>query len=224
MAPSIEPPTLSGLLRSGTREEHEHAERMGFVETLMSGGFGVHGAAAYADLAAQQHAIYAALERAGERVRTAPDGGGIVFDELERTPRIAADLHALLGADWSTRTTVLPATEQYVRRLDELGDWVGGYAAHAYTRYLGDLSGGQVIKVMLQRHYGLGEDVLNFYTFDAIAKPKVFKDTYRAALDGLDIDPQERDRVVEEARAAFRLNQTLFAELGAAHLPVAQGA
>lgn len=211
--------TLSNLLREGTRTEHEQAETMGFISTLMGGGFGDKGHAAYADLAAQQYAIYGALEKAGSQVRELDGGSAFVFDELLRTPQIEKDLAFLIGEDWASRIRILPETEHYVARLLEVGSWLGGYAAHAYTRYLGDLSGGQIIKVMMQRHYGFGEDGLAFYTFDQIPKVKVFKDMYRETLDTLQfVDDADRDRIVDEAKLAFRLNQDLFGALGDVHL------
>ena len=210
---------LSALLRAGTRSEHEDAETMGFVESLMSGAFGDKGRAAYTDLAAQQYAIYGALEQASAQIRSVDGGDALVFDSLTRTPQIEADLEFLLGANWAEKITILPETERYVARLLETAPWLGGYAAHAYTRYLGDLSGGQVIKVMLQRHYGFGDEGLSFYTFADIPKVKVFKDTYRETLDAIALtDDVERDAVVAEAKHAFRLNQDLFGALGDIYL------
>ena len=211
--------TLSTLLREGTRQVHREAETMGFIETLMSGGFGERGKAAYADLAAQLLAIYRALEAASARIAATPEGAAaeIVFAELERTPQIEQDLEHLFGADWTAKITVLPATARYVARLDEI-DSLPRYAAHAYTRYLGDLSGGQIIRTMLQRHYGLGDAGVSFYRFEGIEKAKVFKDVYRERLDAIRFDDEGRAAVVAEAQEAFRLNQALFAELGDIHL------
>lgn len=78
-------------------------------------------------------------------------------------------------------------------------------------RYLGDLSGGQVIKTMVRRHYGV-EDGLSFYEFD-IPKPKVYKDDYRAALDALPLTESERGTALEAATRAFELNHQLFLDL-----------
>ena len=47
-----------------------------------------------------------------------------------------------------------------------------------------------------------------------MAKPKRYKDGYRARLDALGLSPAETERVVDEVRVAFTLNQQLFAELG----------
>ncbi|WP_454041847.1 biliverdin-producing heme oxygenase [Cellulosimicrobium sp. Marseille-Q8652] len=214
LAPADLPAPLSLRLREGTRPEHEQAESSGFVEKLMSGGLDV---AAYADLAAQQWAIYGALEDASAAVRGDAQGATLVFDELTRTPEIEKDLAFLVGPDWTERITIRPATERYVARLREVGGSLPAYAAHAYTRYLGDLSGGQIIKRMLERHYGLSVEGLAFYTFVEIPKSKPFKDVYRERLDGLDLSPEQVEETVAEARLAFRLNSAVFADLGAVH-------
>ncbi|GEK22011.1 biliverdin-producing heme oxygenase [Cellulomonas xylanilytica] len=203
---------LSSALREGTRHEHETAERSGFVEELLSGRLD---RAAYADLAAQQLAVYTALEAAGSRLT---DDGDLVFHELTRVPAIEQDLAYLYGADWSARIRILPATQVYVDRLAQAADSLPRYAAHAYTRYLGDLSGGQIIKRMLQRHYGFTSEGIAFYDFPEIHKLKPFKDVYRERLDALPLDAQARADVVAEACLAFRLNADVFGELGAAHV------
>lgn len=211
----LEPtPTLSAALRAGTRQDHEDAERSVFVERLMGGTLPLAG---YVDLAAQQHAIYTALEAAGDRLAAGGTHGDLVFPELVRVPAIEADLAFLVGPDWRAQVRVLPATADYVARLEQVGDDLPRYAAHAYTRYLGDLSGGQIMKRMIERHHGLSGDGVSFYDFPQIHKLKPFKDVYRDRLDSLDLTPEQRDEVVEEARVAFRLNRAVFQDLAAAH-------
>ena len=205
---------LSVRLREGTRAEHAEAESEGFVERLLSGRLDL---AAYADLAAQQLVIYTALEAASAQMRRDERGRDLVFDELTRVPAIERDLAHLHGPGWRDVVRTLPATQRYVARLHSVGDDVACYAAHAYTRYLGDLSGGQVIKRMLERHYGLDGAGLEFYTFPEIPKAKPFKDLYRERLDALDLDDTEVDLAVVEAQEAFRLNRAMFVELGVAH-------
>ena len=202
---------LSVALREGTRDEHETAERSGFVEQLLAGRLD---RAAYADLAAQQLVVYTALEAAGAQLE---DDGDLVFAELTRVPAIEQDLGHLYGADWRTQVRVLPATRVYADRLAQTADSLPQYAAHAYTRYLGDLSGGQIIKRMLQRHYGFTSEGIAFYDFPQIHKLKPFKDVFRERLDALPLDDEARAAVVEEARRAFRLNADVFGELGVAH-------
>ncbi len=207
-------PTLSSRLREGTSEEHESAESSGFISRLMSGGLGVD---AYVALASQQFFVYSALEAIADDVRTLPQGSSLLFDELTRTPSIARDLEHLVGPDWRAIVMPLPATVRYVEALEASATSLPRYAAHAYTRYLGDLSGGQIIKRMLERHYGLGPEGITFYSFEDIPKSKPFKDVYRERLDGLELDEEQLAEAVAEAKGAFRLNQDLFADLGAQH-------
>jgi heme oxygenase len=85
---------------------------------------------------------------------------------------------------------------------------------HHYTRYIGDLSGGQILKKIAQKAMNLGEhDGLRFYEFDSIPDEKAFKVNYRAVLDGLPIDQATADRIVEEANGAFHYNMKMFQEL-----------
>jgi heme oxygenase len=214
-AASVAAAPLSVRLREGTRVEHRAAESQGFVEQLLSGALDV---AAYADLAAQQLEIYRALEEASALVRPDPRGAGLVLAELERVPSIERDLAHLYGAGWPDEVRVLPTTRLYAARLRGVGGRLPEYAAHAYTRYLGDLSGGQVVKRMMQRHYGMGADGLAFYDFPQIPRARPFKDLYRERLDALELGAAETARAVAEAQEAFRLNRAMFAELGAAHL------
>ncbi|MBI9113482.1 biliverdin-producing heme oxygenase [Sanguibacter suaedae] len=224
-APTLEGSALEGEplsvhLRTATRTQHEEAEGTSFIGSLMAGDLDV---AAYADLAAQHHAIYSALEAAEPFLRADRHGARLVFGELPRVRALEADLTTLVGPSWRDEVRTLPATERYAARLrDVAGTWVGGYAAHAYTRYLGDLSGGLAVKAILQRTYRVPDEAVNFYTFPGIAKPKLFKDEYRRRLDALPLDTDERERVADEARTAFRLNTDLFRELAEVHLPTPQ--
>lgn len=211
---ATEQPTLSLRLREGTRSEHDDAEHSGYISKLMGGELDT---AAYVALAAQQYFVYEALEALNDAVRTLPLGETLLFDELLRTPSIAEDLSFLIGPDWRAQITPLPATERYVATLQACATSLPRYAAHAYTRYLGDLSGGQIIKRMLERHYGVGPEGLAFYTFAEIPKAKPFKDVYRERLDGLVFTEDEITLAITEAQGAFRLNQELFAGLGALH-------
>jgi heme oxygenase len=205
---------LSALLREGTRADHAAAETERFIDQLMSGALN---RAAYADLAAQQLAVYEALEEATSAIRTDDRSARLVFDELARVPAIERDLAFLYGPSWKDQIRILPATREYADRVREVGGSLPHYAVHAYTRYLGDLSGGQIIKRMMERHYGLADGGLAFYTFPDIPKVKTFKDTYRDRLDQLALGPDEVATTVSEAQLAFRLNRAVFSALAEVH-------
>ena len=86
--------------------------------------------------------------------------------------------------------------------------------AHHYTRYLGDLSGGQAIGRILARAFELEDgNGVAFYHFEEIAKPKPYKDGYRDRLDALPLTVEGKEKVVEEVKVVFGLNGAIFNEL-----------
>lgn len=200
-------PGLAQLLRDETRQEHERAESRSFIADLMGGALDVE---AYYWLARQHHAIYATLEVVSRDISADHPVRALMLPELNRTAPLEADLDRLLGSGWRDLPT-LSATQRYVARLEEVAATATGYAAHAYTRYLGDLSGGQVVRTMLSRHYGLEPDVLTFYAFPG--KAKELKDRYRALLDDIPFTTEQKAQVLSEARLAFELNSGLFEDL-----------
>jgi heme oxygenase len=205
---------LSVRLRAATRDEHERTESSPFVTALLDGRLD---RAAYAALLGQSYLFYAALEEAGDRWRGDAVVGPFVSDALVRVPALEADLAWLSGQDWRAELAPLPATRRYVDRLRQVCfSSRAGFVAHHYTRYLGDLSGGQIIRAKLRSIYGLTVDGVRFYRFDDIRKPKVFKDDYRALIDAAPFDAGERTTLVTEANEAFRLNRGVFDDLGKA--------
>ena len=85
---------------------------------------------------------------------------------------------------------------------------------HHYTRYMGDLSGGQILKNIAEKSLKLrpGEG-LHFYDFDKIEDKKAFKNTYRNVLNHLRINQSQANAIITEANFAFRLNMYMFDEL-----------
>ncbi|NHC45148.1 biliverdin-producing heme oxygenase [Motilibacter aurantiacus] len=202
---------FSTRLRERTREGHAGAEHSGYMSALTSGQLPLEG---YAALAAQQHAVYAVLEEAGDAMRADPVAGLFVADELRRLGALEADLAFLLGPRWREAATPTAATRDYCDRLREVCfDWPAGFVAHHYTRYLGDLSGGQIIGSLVARTYSLDEDGVRFYRFEGIPKPKAFKDRYRALLDAAPWDAQEQERVIDEVLVAYDHNTRMLASL-----------
>jgi heme oxygenase len=205
---------LSAAMREGSLAEHRAAEDSSFMSELLGGKVNERG---YADYLLRLRTAYAAME---ELVRAHGDDAGVaaVHDEaLERLAAIDADLDHWLGHEGAAgdRTVESPAAEAYRQRLvDAAAEWPTLLVAHHYTRYLGDLSGGQAIGRILDRTFELDGAGIAFYDFPEIAKPKIYKDGYRARLDALGLDAEQQERVVSEVKTAFRLNQALFAELG----------
>jgi heme oxygenase len=200
--------TLSVRLRSGTRLDHDAAQGSGFLDRLAAGGLPRQ---AYADLAAQHWFIYETLEQAAAVMSADPIAGAFVFPELTRLPALNADLAALLGP--APQFSALPATRAYRARLRAVAfDQPWGFIAHHYTRYLGDLSGGQYLGRAIAKAYGLNGVGHRFFVFDGVSPP-AFRTRYRELLDGLAFSPADERRLVAEVTEAYRLNIAVLQEL-----------
>ena len=206
---------FSQALRERTWTNHGDSEGATFMKDLMTGKGTRED---YVALVAQHYFIYAAIEAAAERFAGDPVAAPFITPQLTRLPAIEDDLEFLIGADWRQQITPLATTERYVDRVNEVAadGWAGGFIAHHYTRYLGDLSGGQVIRTLMQRQFGFDTNGVGFYLFDQIAKPKEFKETYRDQLDAVSWDAAESDRVIDEVVTAYRFNTELFVDLSEA--------
>ncbi len=172
----------------------------------------------YAALVVQHFYMYEALEAVAVEMAGDPIAAPFITPELTRLPALEADLEFLLGADWKSVSSPLPATTRYVDRITATSGWAGGFIAHHYTRYLGDLSGGQHIYKVMQKRFGLDTKGVGFYLFDQIADPAAFKNSYRDQLDAANWDEAESERVIDEVMAAYRLNTEVFQDLSAAKL------
>ena len=204
-------PSISERLRSATAVAHERAEHAPFIDDLMSGRLD---SGEYQRLAVQLYFVYEALERVGADLAGDPVADAVLDPKLLRLQRLGADL-ASFGIDPS-QSTPLPAVARYVTAIESTRDDPARYVAHHYTRYLGDLSGGQVVAHRMREHYGVDDSALTFYSFDEIDKLKRYKDAYRARLDALPLDAEGIERLVDEAIAAFDHNQAVFGDLGGA--------
>jgi heme oxygenase len=149
------------------------------------------------------------------RLADHPVVGQINFAALNRRESLEQDLAFYFGGDWRSSIKATPGAQAYVARLHSVAREAPELlVGHHYTRYIGDLSGGQILKKIAQKAMNLGEhDGLRFYEFDSIPDEKGFKVNYRAVLDGLPIDQATADRIVAEANEAFHCNMKMFQEL-----------
>ncbi|GAA2365546.1 MULTISPECIES: heme oxygenase (biliverdin-producing) [Gordonia] len=204
---------LSEQMKQGSSSEHEQAENSEFISELLAGRINEAGYIAYLQ---RLRIVYDALERASRALADDPQVSLVHDPALERVATIDADL-----AHWSARGGIVPepvdspAADAYAARITESASRGGHLVAHHYTRYLGDLSGGQAIGRLLDREFELGGEGVSMYSFELATANKPYKDAYRAKLDAIgdSLSAADRERIVDEVRVAFRLNQQLFAEL-----------
>lgn len=167
--------------------------------------------APYAALLRNLLAIYGALEPALERHRAHPALAPLDLAVLARLPSLHEDLVAL--AEPTDATAALrPASLRYVARLRELdADRPELLLAHAYVRYLGDLSGGQLLRGIVARSPGLAQRAgTAFYEFGDAPAPALAAD-FRKGLGRAVVT--DADALVSEARLAFTWHRQLFDEL-----------
>ena len=144
-----------------------------------------------------------------------PVVGPVAMKELNRRESLEQDLAFYFGEGWKEQIQPSPSAAAYVERIHAIAQESPELlVGHHYTRYLGDLSGGQILKNIAQKAMNMDGDAgLRFYVFDDIADEKAFKTNYRSAMDELPIDQSMADRIVEEANHAFHLNMNMFKEL-----------
>ncbi|GHD98115.1 biliverdin-producing heme oxygenase [Streptomyces alanosinicus] len=202
--------SFSTLIRTASHEQHVAAETSTFMSDLLGGRLGV---AAYARYTEQLWFVYEALESGAGRLAADPVAGPFIRPELLRLAALERDLAHLRGPHWRAGLSALPATRAYANRIRVCAThWPGGYVAHHYTRYLGDLSGGQIIRDRAEKTWGFAKkgDGVRFYVFEGVPNPAAFKRSYRDLLDAVDADELEKQRITAECRRAFTLNTAVF--------------
>jgi heme oxygenase (biliverdin-producing, ferredoxin) len=198
------PVSIVTALYLRTKALHIEAERTGIIRDLLRGDASLEG---YLLLLRNLLPAYRALEQGLESHRGSRSLAALANFRLDRASAIETDLVALCGADWQRDIPLLNAGEIYARRVAKAAAGDGmRLIAHAYTRYLGDLSGGQILQRLLARSLDLKPNELTFYDFPQYSDLAELKTDYRNALDqsgALATDPQV---VIEEGAIAFSLN------------------
>ena len=204
MRPSLEPAGLAAALRRATAAVHREAERSGIVRDILEGRIDRR---SYALYLRNLLPAYRALERGLEGHRGTPGVRELVLPQLYRAGPIADDLAVLAGPGWEGDLPLLTAGVAYGQRVQAAAGGDGArLVAHAYTRYLGDLSGGRILGRLVGRNPGMAGVELAFHDFPDIPDPEAFKAAYRAALDRAGRAMADPGAVVDEALVAFRLN------------------
>lgn len=210
---------LAESLRHGTRSLHTEVERSEFMGALLRGQME---RSAYILLLRNLHALYESLEAALEIGRGHALLALLHDPRLFRTAALARDLGTLHGPGWSSAIDVQPACESYRIHLQNLvGSAPELLVAHAYVRYLGDLSGGQQLKRIVARSLGLpsGPAGIAFYDFGDDAQAAALAASFRERLGRLPVGERDIAGIVAEAQDAFERHRQLFEQLARASLP-----
>lgn len=208
---------LAAQLRQGTAHSHTVAENTAFMKCFLKG---IVEREPLRKLFADFYFLYSALEEEMQRHSDDAVVGPLYCPELNRQANLEEDLEFYYGEHWRDRIQLSDAGKHYVARIR----WVANtnpalLVAHAYVRYLGDLSGGQGLKRVVRSAMELiGDRGTRFYEFDALPTPEAkreFKEKYRDALTSLAVDDKLAEQIVEEANFAFQLNCNIMHALEA---------
>ena len=199
-------------LKTETKKSHTAAENTKFVGSFLRG---VISKESYRQLVANFYFIYRAMEEEVDKLKDHPIVGQVRFELLNRTNSLERDLRYYYGPMWRTLITPTEQCQRYVNRIREVAeDDPELLVGHHYTRYMGDLSGGQILRGIAEKAMNLKDNEgLWFYEFEGISDKKGFKTQYRNTLDGLPINQSQANAIINEANYAFRLNMYMFDEL-----------
>ncbi|MCC5898235.1 MAG: heme oxygenase (biliverdin-producing) [Phormidium sp. GEM2.Bin31] len=203
---------LASLLREGTGRAHTAAENTAYMKCFLKG---IVEREPFRKLLANLYFVYRTLEEELERHRSHPVIAGIHFPQLRRTENLEADLAFYYGENWREQIQPLPEGLTYVNHLKEISETEPALlVAHAYTRYMGDLSGGQSLKNIVRSALDLppnqGTGLHEFAAFPTPESRRNFKVEYRDALNALPVDEALAHKIVEEANLAFQLNRDVM--------------
>ena len=201
--------TFSKELKIGTKKSHSAAENTSFVASFLRG---VVSKESYKKLVSDLYFVYSAMEEEVEKLKDHPIIGQLQLPDLNRVDALEQDLRFFYGPIWRSLVTPSEACNQYVNRIREVAkNEPELLVGHHYTRYLGDLSGGQILKGIAEKAMELGDGQgLKFYDFEKIEDAKAYKAGYRGILDGLPITEHQANAIIVEANYAFRLNMYMF--------------
>lgn len=202
---------LAELLRESSRPQHRSAESSDFITRLMKGELDLQ---AYTKYLINMAWLYQALEAKVAEGEPFESSEALWDDKLNRLESISRDLEALGVINWRATTAPTESMASYIAHIEALtGKSDLRLVAHHYTRYLGDLSGGQAISALVARHYNASVEQLSFYRFTQIDDLVRYKENYREALNGLAISPEDIEKLVREVQLAFEFNQKVFEDL-----------
>lgn len=199
-------------LREATAPLHGELEHHALMQRILGGRVTIP---QYCLYLRNLHPIYAALERALVARGDEPSLQAFSHPALFRSDAIVRDLRRLAGEAWAA-LHVLPSADAYADSLHRLSATQPALlGAHAYVRYLGDLSGGRMVRSRVASALSLDteetEDGLAFYAF--VTPPGALARQLRIDLQSLPLSPAVAGEFVAEAVAGFERHRTLFDEL-----------
>ncbi|MBX3232605.1 MAG: biliverdin-producing heme oxygenase [Labilithrix sp.] len=202
-------PPLSRRLRRETKVMHRLVESTRLARAFFRGTLTTQ---AYAEGLARLYPVYVTMEGALERALRDSRLQAFHLPAAYRSRAMLADLRFFGVSPEPIRDG---ASARYVERVRCVVDETPSLlVAHAYVRFMADVSGGIIAGKVARRVLGLrSQEGLAFFAFPDIPDPAAFREGFRRRLDGFPRDEEESRAIVAEANVAFELNRALADEL-----------
>lgn len=205
---------FSNRLRVSTQKVHSIAEQTGFIRGFLRG---TASHASYLQLLTDLLPVYEEMEAQLDRLSQIdyPQMANFHMPELYRSRSLRRDIDFIRDTFLSDSPEIIPSqfSINYVRRVKYISNSSEprALAGHLYTRYLGDLSGGQILARIARNAMQLDDGRgLDFYAFPKIDSIAATKKRFRAALDCFDGNSALEQLVTEEAVLSFQHNIAIF--------------
>jgi heme oxygenase len=203
------------MVKKETGRVHQMIERTGFIGRLFQGEAS---RSEYAQYLTNLYYVYRCLEEGLTRHRRHAFVDPIFFPELHRTEALEKDLTTLLGSGWK-QIEPLKATRVYVGYLTELTEeHHERLAAHAFVRYLIDLSQSEFLYKLYMNQFRLKQEEPAYHRYENIPDIKGFLLKYHSALESLPLENADRERFIQEILLCYFLNLAMSIEMDADNL------
>lgn len=189
-------------LKKQTEQNHSDAEQTEFMQSLFKGNLPIDSYVKYLTILMY---VYDTLEIT-VRDNLDDDLISMFFDEkLERSWKISADLGNLKKV-FTFNSKLTDHVNEYMIMIGNAGPVE--LLAHHYIRYLGDISGGQILKRILQQSYGLSEAQMSFYDFDLDIKQ--YRDSYKAKLNSFIRSTNDQQLFINTANDVYKVTTKIL--------------
>lgn len=203
--------SLTAAMKERTADLHRQVERRPFFQNIVQENITKQ---CYVQYLANLKCIYGALESGLRENISNQSVGPLCISAIFREQQLAADLAALGGAD------IAPSmrAQEHAAHLKHLSDFAPTLLiAHAYTRFLGDLFGGQYIGQAIAKMWG--DECCSIYGYQdlleefSLEKPAQFALAFRNILNDVKLTDEQASQVVAEALVALQYADNMIKEL-----------
>ena len=194
---------LASRMRENTEIIHNRVEKRVFLQNLAKGKVSKE---LYCQYLVDLKHIYEGLEKKLDQNCSHKATGQLCIPTLYRTKNLEEDIKALGIKNLKPGDKA----QEYCKYLENIEqDKSHLLVAHAFTRYLGDLFGGQLLYKKVDKMW---KGVTAFYTFE-VPSCRKFAQKICKILNTLPLSGTQQNEIVKEAYKAFEFADKMLASL-----------